>query len=125
MSGWELALRSGFVRVAMPLALSVADPIAWPLDMNFTVPVGTTEPDEVTVAVQVTLCPKSAGFRLEIRAVDEVNLPTVVLFSKTPIEVWAQTLALSAHWFATNKSGLPSPFTSATATQLVKKPPAL
>src|SRR5438552_3573468 len=47
------------------------------------------------------------------------------LFNSTPTEARAQVPASSAHWLATSRSGLPSPFTSVTATELVKKPPVL
>jgi hypothetical protein len=50
-------MRFDLVRVATPLLLSVAEPIVLPLDVNLIVPVGVTEPEEVTVAVQVTFCP--------------------------------------------------------------------
>ena len=50
-------MRFDLVNVATPLLLSVAEPIVWPLHVKCTFPVGVTEPEEVTFAVQVTGCP--------------------------------------------------------------------
>jgi hypothetical protein len=54
VSGYESAFRSDLVRVATPLALSVAEPRENTLQLKNTLPVGVTEPEVVTVAVQVT-----------------------------------------------------------------------
>jgi hypothetical protein len=54
-------LRFDLVRVATPLLLSVAEPMVKVsvkyCHLNLTVPVGITEPEEVTFAVHVTFCP--------------------------------------------------------------------
>jgi hypothetical protein len=69
-------MRFDLVRVATPLPLSVADPMVKVSvknrDLNRTFPVGVTEPDDVTFAVQLTFCPE--GFRLEVSEVDVVYL---------------------------------------------------
>ena len=57
VSGKRSAFRLDLLRVATPLALIVAVPMECPLQVKFTVPVGGTGPDVVTIAVQVTLCP--------------------------------------------------------------------
>jgi hypothetical protein len=63
------------------------------LHVNFTVPVGVTEPDVVTVAVNVTFCPYTDGFRLEARVVAVADLVVELTTCRSPGEVLPAKLA--------------------------------
>jgi hypothetical protein len=55
VSGQESALKFDLVRVATPLALSVAVPMKYPAHEKLIFPVGGSGPVVVTFAVQVTV----------------------------------------------------------------------
>lgn len=112
VSGKVSALRFDLLRVAKPLLSSVADPIEKLPHVNFTFPVGVTEPKEVTVAVQLTFCPYAEGLRLEL---SEVDVGLGLLLSRTST---ALDCAL-----ATTKSGSPSLRRSAIASDIALIPP--
>src|SRR5438552_12877692 len=86
-------------------------------------PLGGVPAVEVTVAVKVTACPTNNGLSEEISVVVVGLWLDTLLFSSTPTEERVQISVSSAQMFATRRSGLPSPFKSAVATELVKKPP--
>jgi len=96
----------------LPFA-SVALPKAVVPSKNMTVPVGVPEV-AVTWAVNVTACPYVAGFSEEVTAVVVGFWTDPVLFSNTLTN--PADSQVNVHWFTTTKSGRPSPFTSAAAT---------
>lgn len=70
MIEWLATAKPDVVRVATPPPLSVPVPSVVAPSLNVTVPVGVDVPDPgVTVAVNVTLWPKTAGFFEETSAV--------------------------------------------------------
>jgi hypothetical protein len=75
-----------------------------------TVPVGVVDPFVATVAVKVTAWPKLDGLREETSA---VVVAAPLAFSLVLMSTPTVLLVL----FATTISGLPSPLTSATATE--------
>ena len=103
----------------MPEPFSVPVLSAVEPSLKVTVPVGVLEPLVVTVAVKVTACPKLDGLSEETSAV-VVATPLVLI--RTPTVPLLQLLALT-QLFATNRSGLSSPFTSATAVDQLPYPP--
>jgi hypothetical protein len=81
---------------------------------KLTVPVGCPlKPCDVTVALKVTVCPKLDGLDEETIA---VVVGPMLVFMSTPTAPFAQFPLV--HSFATSRSGFPSAFTSATATEL-------
>ena len=99
----------------MPEVLRVAVPSVVAPSMNLTVPVGVPTSSDDTVAVKVTVCPKLDGLSEEASLM--VVAKFVLVLMSTPNTPLAQTLLL-AQLFPTTMSGLPSPFTSATAVKL-------
>jgi hypothetical protein len=63
------------------------------LHLKFTFPVGGTDPDVVTVAVQVTDSPYMLGFRLERRVVAVADLVVEFTTWRSAGEVLAAKLA--------------------------------
>src|ERR1035441_381842 len=94
---------------------------------NVTVPFSTPPDWLVTAAVYGATQFMAAGFTLETNVVVVGGAPT--LLSSTPTEPAASSvppqLLLLLHEFATTKSGLPSPFTSPTATPEARYPPEM
>jgi hypothetical protein len=69
--------------VATPLALSADEPRVVPPSRNVTVPVGVPAPEDgLTVAVNVTCCPRTEGFSEDVSEV-------VVLIKL--LTVWVRT----------------------------------
>src|SRR5580698_1217995 len=98
------------VKVATPLPLRLELPILVAPSRKLTVPVGwkLKNCDDVTIAVKVTGWSKLEGLSEEVSAV--VVEPRLVLMSTPTVP------SEGAPSFATTRSGLPSPFTSATDT---------
>jgi hypothetical protein len=67
------------VREPFPLPSRVAEPIAVPPSLKFTVPVGVPEPPPAadTVAVKVICCPNALGFGAALKVVVDEFLFTV------------------------------------------------
>jgi len=80
-------LRFNLVKLATPLALSAIVPMLKP-QVKFTFPVGGTDPEVVTVAVQVTFCPYTDGFRLEKSVVWVTDLVVELLPAVAPVKYW-------------------------------------
>src|ERR1700683_3986663 len=117
-----------FVSEAMPPVIGAVPRTFEPLKNVTVSPLGGVPRVEVTVAVKVTACPAMAGFRLETSGVEVAHVPThwagaLVLFSSTATEPVVQSS--DAHWLATTRSGLPSPFRSATAIDVALYAPEL
>ncbi len=110
--------RVAVVNATWPAPVNLADPIVDVPSMNVTVPVGMPEPaDGVTVAVNVTACPHVEGFS------DEVSVVEVAAIAE-PAVVLRSIVTLLPLWFATARSGLPSPLKSPTATEKEPEPAA-
>ena len=107
VSAW-VPTPSDTVRVAWPVALSGAEPSTVLPSRKVTVPVGVPA-REVTVAVSVTICPKTAV------AVDVLSV-VVVAASATGAEAFNSTLTVLEEALAATRSTRPSPFRSAAAT---------
>src|ERR1700677_332818 len=106
------------INTATPLLLTFELPRFVFPSKKLTVPVGwILKPCDVTVAVKVTDCPKLDGLGEEASAV--VVGPTLVLISTPTVPLPQFPFA---HSFVTSKSGFPSSFTSATATELAEPP---
>src|ERR1700722_6996287 len=98
------------VTLATP-ALIVGDPkLVLPFE-KLTVPVGVPVNPDVTVAVNVTLCPGTEGFAEDVSF---VLVPPVLAFSSTPTLPIPAVPQLAPAQLATAMSGLLSPFRSAT-----------
>ena len=82
---------------------------------KMTVPIGVPA-GEVTVAVSVTICPKTAV------AVDVLSV-VVVAASVTGVEVFNSTPTVPEEVLAATRSTRPSPFRSAAATPKGSLPP--
>src|SRR5580692_296767 len=96
---------------ALPL-INIALPKVVEPSENDTVPVGVPDP-EVTVAANVTVCPKPEGFGVEVTVVLVAVVPTCrnIPTSLPP----PQPAAMHP---AATKSGSPSPLRSETANAL-------
>jgi hypothetical protein len=99
---WDPTASKEPLMLAVP-PLSVSVPSAAVPSLKVTVPVGVP-PLAVTLAVKVTSSPNVEGFRPD-ESETEVNNALWVVFSSTPILTRV----------VRTKSGLPSPFKSATA----------
>jgi hypothetical protein len=86
---WEPTARALVAKVAVPAAFNMPVPRALVASLKVTVPVGV--PDvEVTVAVNVTVCPVGEGFSDDERVVVVVG----------PVIVWVSTVEVLAVWVA-------------------------
>ena len=102
-------------RVAWPAASSGAEPSTVLPSRKMTVPIGVPA-GEVTVAVSVSICPKTAV------AVDVLSV-VVVAAAATGVEVFNSTPTVLEEALAATRSTRPSPFRSAAATPKGSLPP--
>src|SRR5262245_6267257 len=114
VSAW-LPTNSDVVRVARPVASSGAEPSRVLPSRKKTVPIGVPA-GEVTVAVSVSNCPRTAV------ASDELSV-VVVGASATGAAVFNSTPTLLEPLLAATRSTRPSPFRSAAATPKGSLPP--
>ena len=112
--------REAVEKLAVPLLPRPEDPRLDVPSRKFTVPVGVClNAADVTVAVNVTLCPTVDGFTEEVSWV--VVVPRLA-FRSTPTVPFRKPQLLLAQ-FAVATSGLLSPFRSATAMPKGVLPP--
>src|SRR5207248_3616296 len=101
-------------RVARPAASSGAEPSRVLPSRKKTVPIGVPA-GEVTAAVSVSICPKTA-FAVDV-------LSVVVAAATTGVAVFSSTPTLPEEELAATRSTRPSPFRSAAATPKGSLPP--
>ena len=114
VSAW-VPMPSDTGMVAWPAASSGAEPRTVLPSRKMTVPIGVPA-WELTVAVSVSICPKTAV------AVDVLSV-VVVAASATGVEVFNSTPTVLEEVLAATRSTRPSPFRSAAATPKGSLPP--
>src|SRR5262245_39031226 len=114
VSEW-VPTNSDVVRVALPVVSSGAEPSSVLPSLKKTVPIGVPA-GEVTVAVSVSSCPRTAFVSDELSVV-------VVGASMTGAAVFNSTPTLLEEVLAATRSTRPSPFRSAAATPRGSLPP--
>src|SRR5262249_7342735 len=114
VSAW-VPMPSDTGMVARPAASSGAEPSSVLPSRKKTVPIGVLA-RELTVAVSVSICPKTAV------AVDVLNV-VVVVAATTGVEVFSSTPTFPEEELAATRSTRPSPFRSAAATPKGSLPP--
>src|SRR6266567_6949 len=111
------AAKEDVVNDALP-PLSVTVPrTADPFLKVMVSPLGGAPALELTAAVKVTACHTSEGLSEDVMEVDVAVTPSVSLI-RTPTEPTPFVPP-----FTTNRSGLPSPLTSAVAKEIANSPP--
>jgi hypothetical protein len=119
---WEPEAREAVVSVAVPPLNVTGDPIAAPLSRKETVPPGVPTPGDtaVTLAVSVTVCPKTGAAGEVLTAVELEALLTFsvrgaeVLVTKLPSPLYVEVI----EWLPTDRADvvrLAAPLTSAVA----------
>src|SRR5262245_60451835 len=114
VSEW-VPTNSDVVRVALPVVSSGAEPSSVLPSLKKTVPIGVPA-GEVTVAVSVSSCPRTAFVSEEVSVV-------VVGASMTGAAVFNSTPTVLEEELAATRSTRPSPFRSAAATPKGSLPP--